>query len=215
MPPASTYRLQVRAAFTLFDVVSVLDYLTDLGVGAVYLSPLLRALSGSEHGYDVVDFTTIDPARGGAPGWGRLVTEVRRRPLQIVVDIVPNHVGVAEPSQNAAWWDVLRLGRDSRYAGCSTSTGRAAASGCRCSATIATPSPRCASSTASCATTTTAFRSRRARSRDQGDNAPRGPRPAALRAGRLAAGRHGPELPPVLRRQQPGRDPGRGPGGLR
>jgi (1->4)-alpha-D-glucan 1-alpha-D-glucosylmutase len=117
MPPASTYRLQVRAAFTLFDVVSILDYLTDLGVGAVYLSPLLRALSGSEHGYDVVDFTTIDPARGGDPGWARLVTEVRRRPLQIVVDIVPNHAGVAEPSQNAAWWDVLRLGRDSHYAG--------------------------------------------------------------------------------------------------
>ena len=116
MPPASTYRLQVRAAFPLSAVASILDYLTELGVGAIYLSPLLRATTGSEHGYDVVDFTTIDPARGGPAGWSHLVTEVRREPLQIVVDIVPNHAGVADASENAAWWDVLRLGRDSRYA---------------------------------------------------------------------------------------------------
>ena len=116
MPPASTYRLQVRAGFTLSDVASILDYLTGLGVGAVYLSPLLQALTGSEHGYDVVDFTTIDPARGGPAGWSRLVREARRRQLEIVVDIVPNHSGIASASENAAWWDVLRLGRDSAYA---------------------------------------------------------------------------------------------------
>ena len=116
MPPASTYRLQVWASFPLSAVASILDYLTQLGAGAIYLSPLLRATSDSEHGYDVVDFTAVDPSRGGPVGWSRLVTDVRRRPLQIVVDIVPNHAGVADASENAAWWDVLRLGRDSPYA---------------------------------------------------------------------------------------------------
>jgi len=116
MPPASTYRLQVRASFPLSAVASILDYLTQLGVGAIYLSPLLRATSDSEHGYDVVDFTAVDPSRGGPVGWSHLVTDVRRRPLQIVVDIVPNHAGVADASENAAWWDVLRLGRESPYA---------------------------------------------------------------------------------------------------
>jgi (1->4)-alpha-D-glucan 1-alpha-D-glucosylmutase len=98
MPPASTYRLQVRASFPLSAVASILDYLSQLGVGAIYLSPLLRATRDSEHGYDVVDFTAVDPSRGGPVGWSHLVTDVRRRPLQIVVDIVPNHAGVADAS---------------------------------------------------------------------------------------------------------------------
>lgn len=114
--PSSTYRLQVNATFDLEEARSVLAYLDDLGVGWVYLSPLLEAHPGSDHGYDVVDPTRIDPARGGPAALARLSAEARRRGLGVVVDIVPNHVGVERPSTNGWWWDVLRHGRDSRYA---------------------------------------------------------------------------------------------------
>ena len=45
-----------------------------------------------------------------------LVAAVRKHELALVVDIVPNHVGVAEPQANPAWWDVLRHGPSSRFA---------------------------------------------------------------------------------------------------
>ncbi|NYE20138.1 malto-oligosyltrehalose synthase [Microbacterium immunditiarum] len=65
IPPASTYRMQVRRSFDLDAAAGVTDYLRDLGVDWAYLSPLLRATSGSDHGYDVVDPTEVDPQRGG------------------------------------------------------------------------------------------------------------------------------------------------------
>ncbi|MDQ2750360.1 MAG: malto-oligosyltrehalose synthase [Pseudonocardiales bacterium] len=114
--PTSTYRLQVRAGFDLYAAADACDYLATLGAGAAYLSPLLPSTRGSAHGYDVVGFDTVDPARGGLDGWTRLLVAARARGLAVVVDIVPNHTGVADATQNAAWWDVLRLGRDSAYA---------------------------------------------------------------------------------------------------
>ncbi|MCW2496955.1 malto-oligosyltrehalose synthase [Jatrophihabitans sp.] len=114
--PTSTYRLQIRSAFDLHAAADVCDYLATLGVGAVYLSPILPSSKGSDHGYDVVAFDRIDPARGGMDGWTRLLASARSRGLEIVVDIVPNHAGVAVPAENAQWWDVLRHGRSSAYA---------------------------------------------------------------------------------------------------
>jgi (1->4)-alpha-D-glucan 1-alpha-D-glucosylmutase len=114
--PSSTYRLQVRAAFDLHAAADACDYLATLGTGAVYLSPLLPSARGSDHGYDVVGFDTIDAARGGVDGWTRLLAAARSRGLKVVADIVPNHTGVADAQQNVAWQDVLRLGRESAYA---------------------------------------------------------------------------------------------------
>ncbi|WP_395244646.1 malto-oligosyltrehalose synthase [Agromyces sp. MMS24-K17] len=114
--PRSTYRLQVRAAFDLDAVAGVTDYLHDLGADWIYLSPLLAATAGSDHGYDVVDHSRVDPARGGADGLARAVAAARERGLGVLVDIVPNHMGVSDASQNAWWWDLLRHGRGSRYA---------------------------------------------------------------------------------------------------
>ena len=114
--PASSYRLQIRHAFDLYAAADVCDYLATLGVEAVYLSPLLPSARGSDHGYDVVAFDTVDPQRGGIDGWTRLLAAARSRNLDVVVDIVPNHTGVADPTQNKAWWDVLKLGRGSAYA---------------------------------------------------------------------------------------------------
>ncbi len=114
--PTSTYRLQVTEEFDLFAAARRLAYLHELGVDWVYLSPLLAAEPGSDHGYDVVAHDRIDPARGGAEGLAALSAEARRLGMGVLVDIVPNHVGVATPAETAWWWDLLRLGQDSAYA---------------------------------------------------------------------------------------------------
>lgn len=114
--PRSTYRLQVSPDFTLFDAAGVLDYLHDLGVDWVYLSPLLASEPGSTHGYDVVAFDHVDPERGGEEGLAALSAEARRLGMGVLVDIVPNHVGVATPEEDPWWWDVLQHGRASEHA---------------------------------------------------------------------------------------------------
>jgi (1->4)-alpha-D-glucan 1-alpha-D-glucosylmutase len=113
----STYRLQMRGdCFTFADAEDVLDYLDALGVSHLYLSPILTAAEGSTHGYDVTDPTTVSQALGGPDGLARLSAAARQRGMGLVVDIVPNHVGVDSAAQNAWWWDVLAHGRESRYA---------------------------------------------------------------------------------------------------
>lgn len=113
--PISTYRLQIRAAFDLDEAAAVTSYLADLGVDWAYLSPLLKATTDSDHGYDVVDTSVVDPARGGAEGLDRFARTARENGLGILVDIVPNHMGISAPAENPWWWDVLTHGRDSRY----------------------------------------------------------------------------------------------------
>jgi (1->4)-alpha-D-glucan 1-alpha-D-glucosylmutase len=120
-PVLSTYRLQLRGrssgfGFTFADAENLLDYLDDLGVSHLYLSPIITAVGGSAHGYDVTDPTTVSPELGGPDGLARLAAAARARGMGLVVDIVPNHVGVDKPEQNAWWWDVLRHGRTSDYA---------------------------------------------------------------------------------------------------
>ncbi len=115
--PLSTYRLQITERFDLLEAARTLPYLRELGVDWVYLSPLLASESGSEHGYDVADHRAIDPSRGRASGLAALANEARRLGMGILVDIVPNHVGVARPWENEWWWHVLTHGRESKYAG--------------------------------------------------------------------------------------------------
>lgn len=114
--PASTYRLQITSRFTLDDAAQVTHYLSSLGASWAYLSPLLAATAGSDHGYDVVDHSRIDDSRGGEAGLRTFAAAARGAGLGILVDIVPNHVGVSAPRQNPWWWDVLRLGRGSPHA---------------------------------------------------------------------------------------------------
>lgn len=122
VPVLSNYRLQLRSTasgfgFTLADAENLLDYLDELGISHLYLSPILTAVAGSSHGYDVTDPTRVSTELGGAEGLARLSAAARARGMGLVVDIVPNHVGVARPEQNPWWWDVLRHGRTSAYAG--------------------------------------------------------------------------------------------------
>ena len=114
--PRSTYRLQVRAGFTLADAAGLVDYLDALGADWVYVSPLLSAHEGSDHGYDVVSHDEVDPVRGGAAGLRALSDAAHAAGLGVLADIVPNHVGVAVPAENAWWWSLLRFGPASPHA---------------------------------------------------------------------------------------------------
>ncbi|GLI26968.1 malto-oligosyltrehalose synthase [Agromyces rhizosphaerae] len=114
--PVSTYRLQVRAGFDLDRVAGIADYVRALGADWLYLSPLLESAGGSDHGYDVVDHSRVDAARGGPEGLARAVAAARAHELGVLLDTVPNHVGVAVPAEMRWWWDVLERGRSSRFA---------------------------------------------------------------------------------------------------
>ncbi len=114
--PGSTYRLQVHAGFGLDDAAAVAGYLADLGVTHAYTSPLLRSAEGSTHGYDTVDHAHIDEARGGREAFDRFVAALHEHGLGLVLDLVPNHMGVADAAAAPWWWDVLRHGQDSPHA---------------------------------------------------------------------------------------------------
>lgn len=113
--PSSTYRVQISPAFDMHQTAELASYLAELGVTHLYASPLLQAAPGSAHGYDVVDHHHIDEARGGGDGLRQLIGTLRAHNLGIVIDIVPNHMGVADPTTNAMWWDVLALGPGSVF----------------------------------------------------------------------------------------------------
>ncbi len=114
-PLLATARLQFHAGFTLDDAVPLVPYLKRLGVTHLYASPILKARPGSTHGYDIVDHGQINPELGGEPALRRLHAALRGAGLGLILDIVPNHMGVGG-SDNAWWVDVLEWGRQSPYA---------------------------------------------------------------------------------------------------
>ena len=116
LTPTSTYRLQITSQQDLFRAAELVPYLKRLGADWVYLSPVLRATSGSDHGYDVTDPTEIDPERGGADGLAALSSAAHDAGMGVVVDIVPNHQGVAVPQENPWWWSLLKDGKNSPHA---------------------------------------------------------------------------------------------------
>jgi (1->4)-alpha-D-glucan 1-alpha-D-glucosylmutase len=116
MAPTGTYRVQVRPDFPLSATAELADYLADLGVSHLYTAPILTATPGSEHGYDVVDHTRVNPEVGGEEGRIALKKALDAAGLGLVVDIVPNHAGVGVAHANPTWWDVLRNGEASPYA---------------------------------------------------------------------------------------------------
>jgi (1->4)-alpha-D-glucan 1-alpha-D-glucosylmutase len=112
--PHATMRLQFHRGFTFADARSLAPYIASLGISHIYASPIMTARPGSPHGYDVVDPTRVNPELGGEADLLRLVKELRRHDLGLIVDIVPNHMAVG--SGNRWWTDVLARGRESRYA---------------------------------------------------------------------------------------------------
>ena len=114
--PRSTYRLQITPEWDLADAAALVPYLEKLGADWLYLSPVLAAEPGSEHGYDVVDHGEIDDSRGGDWALAKVAKRARAAGLGVLIDIVPNHVGVGTPALSVWWWDVLSKGRDSEHA---------------------------------------------------------------------------------------------------
>ncbi|MEJ2887043.1 malto-oligosyltrehalose synthase [Actinomycetospora aeridis] len=114
--PSSTYRLQLSPEQPFGAATELVGYLDALGVGALYCSPILQASPGSMHGYDVVDPTRANDELGGDEGRRGLVAALRAAGLGVLVDLVPNHMGVAVPAANPSWWSLLRLGAESPYA---------------------------------------------------------------------------------------------------
>jgi alpha-glucosidase len=72
-----------------------LDYLTDLGVNAIYLNPIFTAYSN--HRYDVVDYENVDPHLGRNAALESLRRALTERDMRVILDIVPNHCGVMHP----------------------------------------------------------------------------------------------------------------------
>ncbi len=112
--PLSTYRLQLTPSFTFASAREVLPYLHRLGIRTVYLSPVLQARSGSQHGYDVADPSRVNRELGGQRQFRRLVKDASRLGLDLVIDVVPNHMGVS--AENKLWDDVLAHGQASKFA---------------------------------------------------------------------------------------------------
>ncbi len=111
----ATARLQFHRDFPLDRATDLVPYLHALGISHIYASPLLTSRPGSTHGYDIVDHSEIDPELGGEAALRRLVAALRQRDMGLVLDIVPNHMGVGG-ADNAWWLDVLEWGRASPYA---------------------------------------------------------------------------------------------------
>ena len=127
MPPiTTTYRLQLRREFTFRDAAAVVPYVSDLGVSHVYCSPVLQAVPGSAHGYDVIDHSKLSDDLGGDEGWAELVEACDRHDLGLVIDIVPNHMAWPAPESsptsitNSRW---LRIQQHSTSSTTRWSTG--------------------------------------------------------------------------------------------
>jgi (1->4)-alpha-D-glucan 1-alpha-D-glucosylmutase len=112
--PVSTYRLQLHAGFPFAQAEAVLPYLKELGIGDCYASPIFEARPGSMHGYDVTRHDRLNPELGGDESFARFAARLRGLGMGLLLDIVPNHMGVGNDS---VWWqDVLENGRASEFA---------------------------------------------------------------------------------------------------
>ena len=113
--PRCTYRLQLKPGFGFAEAGAIADYLEALGISHAYCSPYLQATPGSTHGYDVLDFQSVNAELGGTIGHEQFCNKLGEHHLGQVLDIVPNHMSIATHG-NRWWWDVLENGPSSRYA---------------------------------------------------------------------------------------------------
>ena len=80
----------------LGGIISRLDYLSWLGVDAIWLSPIFPSPM-ADFGYDVSDYTGIHPMFGTLADFDRLLAETHRRGLKLILDLVPNHTSDQHP----------------------------------------------------------------------------------------------------------------------
>lgn len=90
----------------LAGIIDRLDYVAALGVDAIWLSPIFPSPM-ADFGYDVADYTGIDPLFGDLATFDRLLAEVHARRLKLILDFVPNHSSDQHP-----WFRESRSSRD-------------------------------------------------------------------------------------------------------
>lgn len=93
----------------LVGIRNKLDYLKDLGITGIYLTPVFT--SPSNHKYDTSDYMNVDPHFGGIEALKELVKEAHNRGIRIMLDAVFNHVS----SKHPFWQDVLINQENSQY----------------------------------------------------------------------------------------------------
>jgi alpha-glucosidase len=104
--PRSYQDSNVDGVGDLPGILTRLDYLQWLGVDAVWLSPIYPSPM-ADFGYDISDYTNIDPVFGTLTDFDQLIAEVHRREMRLVLDFVPNHT-----SDQHAWFRDSRSLRD-------------------------------------------------------------------------------------------------------
>jgi (1->4)-alpha-D-glucan 1-alpha-D-glucosylmutase len=117
--PSATYRIQFNSGFTFRDATGLVPYLAELGISDLYASPYLQARPGSVHGYDIVDHAQLNPEIGTEHDHARMSAALREHGLGQMMDIVPNHMGIAmgaRGQRNRWWMSVLENGPSSPFA---------------------------------------------------------------------------------------------------
>jgi len=117
-PPRATYRLQLNATFTFDDAAALAPYLARLGISHIYASPIYASAPDSVHGYDVIDYTRINPVLGGEDGFLRLSAALKANGLKMLLDFVPNHMSKSTDvrGENLMWRSTLESGPLSPFA---------------------------------------------------------------------------------------------------
>ena len=113
--PLATYRLQFNHQFNFSDARAMVSYLHELGISDIYASPYLKARKGSLHGYDVLNHNQFNPEIGSEGEYAQFVDELKKYGMGQVLDIVPNHMCIAD-DENVWWMDVLENSLSSSYA---------------------------------------------------------------------------------------------------
>jgi glycosidase len=88
---------------TLKGIISKIDYLNELGVNCLWLTPIFP--SPSHHGYDPIDYSAIEPRLGTREDWQLLVWEAHQRNIRIILDYVANHFSSEHSAFQAAIGD--------------------------------------------------------------------------------------------------------------
>lgn len=113
--PRATYRVQLNKDFRFADATRIVPYVAALGISHLYCSPIFAARPGSLHGYDVIDHSMLNPELGTRAEFDELVSALHRHGMGMIIDIVPNHLGVMGDG-NAWWLDVLENGPAAQFA---------------------------------------------------------------------------------------------------
>ncbi|HET7801124.1 MAG TPA: alpha-amylase family glycosyl hydrolase, partial [Humibacillus xanthopallidus] len=123
----------------LAGITSRLDYLTDLGVDVLWLSPVYRSPM-DDNGYDISDYQDVDPLFGSLADLDALIAGCHERGLRLVMDLVVNHTSdehpwfvesrdPSSPKRDWYWWRPARPGHEPGAPGAEPNNWGAAFSG--------------------------------------------------------------------------------------